>query len=53
MGKGQVLETPRLLEPCFLHLVEWEPIQQGRIMLVATYLKELPFEALVRLLEEG
>jgi len=53
IGQAQVLQTPWLLEPRFLHSVEWEPIQQGRVMHATTYVKELLPKAFVGLLEES
>jgi len=53
IGRAQVLQTPWLLESRFLHPVEWEPIQQGRVVHATTYLKELLLKAFVGLLEES
>jgi len=53
IGRAQVLQTPWLLEPKFLHPVEGEPIQQGRVVHATSYLKELLPKAFVGLLEES
>jgi len=53
IGRGQVLKAPWLLKPWFLHPVEWEPFQQGRVVHATTYLKELLLEVFVGLLEES
>jgi len=48
---SQLLETPGLPEFQLPHLVKGKSIQQGRVMVGAAHLKELPFEALIRLLK--
>jgi len=50
--RGQVFKAPWLFEPWFLHPIEGKPVQQGRVELAIAYFGELPFEALIGLLEE-
>jgi len=52
IGRGQFLKGLGLFELQLPHLVKGEPIQQGGVVLGAAHLKELPFEALIGLLEE-
>jgi len=52
VGSGQFLQGLGFLKLEFPYPVKGEPVQQGRVMLSATHPKELPFETLVRLLEE-
>jgi len=48
---SQLLETLGFPEFQLPHPVKGESIQQGGVMVGATHLKELPFEALIRLLK--